>query len=216
MKIKNVLLTLVFIATLACSKSNEGTTSSANNRNSNRVNELTAILKSTFAADTSKNTSGQPATEEPAPDKSVQMHLERADSLKLEALVLKINGTLVNEFDKKVKAWIIFCKKQLGTQIASSYVGLACKGTNEYNEVLNFCKSNEKDGLLLLFQLVNHADCLSTRSLRSFLSDLIQSDPELQASSKEAAEEWPFADVATTPCNAQPILFISKVLKNNL
>ena len=140
------------------------------------------------------------------------MHLERTDSLKLEALVLKIEKSLVSEFDNKVSAWINFCKKQPKTQMASSYAGLACKGTNEYNEVLNFCKSHDKDGLLLLFQLINHSDCLSSRPLLSFLSDLIQSDPELQASSKEVAEEWTFADAATTPCNAQPILLIAKVL----
>jgi hypothetical protein len=210
MKAKIFLLTLVFIATLACSKNNESTTSSTNSLNSSRINELTALLKSAFSADTSGNTSGQPT-----PEKStVQMHLERADSLKLEELVLKIDKSFISEFDNKVSVWINFCKKQPGSQIASSYAGLACKGTNEYNEVLNFCKLHEKEGLLLLFQLINHSDCLSTRPLRSFLSDLIQSNPELQASSKEVAEEWHFADVAATPCNAQPILFIAKVLKN--
>lgn len=208
MKAKIFFLTLVFIATLACSKNNE---SSTNDQNGNRVNELADLLKSVYGADSTETTSGQPT-----PEKStVQiMHLERTDSLKLEALVLKIEKSLVSEFDNKVSAWINFCKKQPGTQMASSYAGLACKGTNEYNEVLNFCKSHDKDGLLLLFQLINHSDCLSSRPLRSFLSDLIQSDPGLQASSKEVAEEWTFADAATTPCNAQPILFIAKVLKN--
>jgi hypothetical protein len=210
MKAKIFLLTLVFIATLACSNNNESTTSSTNDQNSKRVNELAALLKSAYGADTSGNTSGQPTSEK----STVQMHLERADSLKLETLVLKIETALVSEFDNKVSAWISFCKKQSGTQMASSYAGLAYKGTNEYNEVLNFCKSHDKAGLLLLFQLINHSDCLSTRPLRSFLSDLIQSDPELQASSKEVAEEWTFADAATTPCNAQPILLIAKVLKN--
>lgn len=208
MKAKIFILTLVFIATLACSKNNE---SSTNDQNDKRMNELADLLKSVYGADSTETTSGQPT-----PEKStVQiMHLERTDSLKLEALVLKIEKSLVSEFDNKVSAWINFCKKQPGTQMASSYAGLACKGTNEYNEVLNFCKSHDKDGLLLLFQLINHSDCLSSRPLRSFLSDLIQSDPELQASSKEVAEEWTFADAATTPCNAQPILFIAKVLKN--
>ena len=207
MKAKFFFLTLVFIATLACTK-NE---SSTNEPNDKRVNELADLLKSAYGADSTETAPGQPA-----PQKSTvqTMHLERTDSLKLEALVLKIEKSLVSEFDNKVSAWINFCKKQPGTQIASSYAGLACKGTNEYNEVLNFCKSHGKDGLLLLFQLVNHSDCLSTRPLRSFLSDLIQSDAELQTSSKAVAEEWPFTDVATTPCNAHPILFISKVLKN--
>lgn len=208
MKSKFFFLTLVFIATLACSKNNE---SSTNDRNDKRVNELADLLKSVYGADSTETTSGQPA-----PEKStVQiMHLERTDSLKLEALVLKIEKSLVSEFDNKVSAWINFCKKQPKTQMASSYSGLACKGTNEYNEVLNFCKLHDKDGLLLLFQLIKHLDCLSSRPLLSFLSDLIQSDPGLQASSKEVAEEWTFADAATTPCNAQPILFIAKVLKN--
>lgn len=208
MKAKFFYLTLVFISTLACSKINE---SSTNEPNDKRVNELADLLKSAYGADSTETPSGQPV-----PEKSTvqTMHLERTDSLKLEALVLKIEKSLVSEFDNKVSAWINFCKKQPGTQIASSYAGLACKGTNEYNEVLNFCKSHGKDGLLLLFQLVNHSDCLSTRPLRSFLSDLTQSDAELQASSKEVAEEWTFTDATTTPCNAQPILFISKVLKN--
>lgn len=211
MKAKIFFLTLVFIATLACSKNNESTTSSANDQNSKRVNELAALLKSTYGADSTETTSGQPTPEKT----TVQViHLNRADSLKLETLVLKIETGLVSEFDNKVSAWISFCKKQPGTQMASSYSGLACKGTNEYNEVLNFCKSHDKDGLLLLFQLINHSDCLSTRPLRSFLSDLVQSDSELQESSKEVAEEWTFADAATTPCNAQPILLIAKVLNN--
>ena len=208
MKAKIFFLALVFIATLACSKNNE---SSTNDQNDKRVNELADLLKSAYGADSTGTTSGQPA-----PEKStVQiMHLERTDSLKLEGLVLKIQNSVVSEFDNKVSAWINFCKKQPGTQMASSYAGLACKGTNEYNEVLNFCKSHDKDGLLLLFQLINRSDCLSSRPLRSFLSDLIQSDAELQTYSKEVADEWTFADATTTPCNAQPILLIAKVLKN--
>lgn len=210
MKTKIFILMLVLITTLACSKNNESTKSSINDQNSNRVNELAALLKSAFVLDTMENISGQSVSGKFV----VQIHLERADSSKLEALVSKLEASLVREFDMKVSVWINFCKKQPGPQMANSYGGLACKGTNEYNDVLNFCKSHDKEGLLLLFQLINYSDCLSARPLRSFLSDLIQSDPELQVYSKEVAEEWTYTDAATTPCNAQAILFIAKVLKN--
>ena len=134
----------------------------------------------------------------------------------LDALSFRIDPEVRKEFDQKYTAWL-YCWTPLESipeQDVAVRQSLKCNG-QEFQELLNFCRQQDDDILLLLYQLAARASCPYDQLLLHPAYDLLENFPEFGKYWREVdlslQREKP--DLKNRTCNESTIWHTRKFLE---
>ncbi|MDR1155376.1 MAG: hypothetical protein LBL04_11770 [Bacteroidales bacterium] len=146
----------------------------------------------------------------------VQPALTQKELDMLDALVDRINPEVRKEFDQKYTAWLN-CWTPLDSMPAREDATrqlLKCSGV-EFQELIGFCRQQNGDIFLLLYQLAARASCPYDRLLLHPVRDLWEIFPELSKYWREVdmslQKEKP--DLKNRTCNESTIWYMRKILE---
>jgi len=149
-------------------------------------------------------------------DFGVQPALTNRELNILDALADRIAPDVRREFDQKYMAWLI-CWTPLDSmpdQYADVRQLLKCNG-QEFQELLDFCRQQDDDIFLLLYQLAARASCPYDQLLLHPAYDLLDNFPEFSKYWREVdlslQNEKP--NLKNRTCNESTIWYTRKILE---
>jgi hypothetical protein len=155
-------------------------------------------------------------SDESMSDCGVQPALTHKELDMLDALADRINPEVRKEFDQKYTAWLN-CWTPLDSMPAREDATrklLKCNGV-EFHELIGFCRQQDDDIFLLLYQLAARASCPYDRLLLHPVRDLWGIFPELNKYWREVdmslQKEKP--DLKNRTCNESTIWYTRKILE---
>ena len=149
-------------------------------------------------------------------DYGVQPILTRKELNILDALVDRILPSVREQFDQKYTAWL-YCWAPLDSLPSSNDVTrqlLKCNGS-EFKDLIEFCRQQDDEIFLLLYQLAARAQCPYDQFLLHPVNDLLGSFPEFSKYWREVdlslQKEKP--DLKNRTCNESTIWYTRKILE---
>jgi len=148
----------------------------------------------------------------------VQPALTRKELDILDALVDRISPEIRDQFDEKYTAWL-YCwalapLDSLPTRKDVTRQLLKCNGS-EFKELIEFCRQQDDEIFLLLYQLAARASCPYDQYLLHPVQDLLGSFPEFNKYWREVdlslQKEKP--DLKNRTCNESTIWYTRKILE---
>jgi len=154
--------------------------------------------------------------DEIASNSGIQPALTKKELEILDALADRINPEVRKVFDQKYTAWLN-CWAPIDSEqiyVDSERQMLKCNGT-EFQELIEFCRQQDEEIFLLLYQLAARATCPYDRYLLHPAYDLLDNFPEFSKYWREVdlslQNEKP--DVTNRICNESTIWQTRKILE---
>jgi len=146
----------------------------------------------------------------------VQPALTKKELDILDALVDRISPEVREQFDQKYTTWL-YCWAGLDSLPVHKDITrqlLKCNGS-EFQELIEFCRQQDDDVFLLLYQLAARATCPYDQWLLLPAHDLLESFPEFSKYWREVdlslQKEKP--DLKNRTCNESTIWYTRKILE---
>ena len=149
-------------------------------------------------------------------DCGVQPAMTQTELYILDELVNRIDLETLDKFDQKYFAWLICWASCDSIQLMDTDVrqSLKCNG-REFKELIEFCRQQDDDIFLLLYQLAARASCPYDRLLLHPAYELLADFPEFNAYWQEVdlslQKEKPFVEKRI--CNEATIWQTRKILE---
>lgn len=149
-------------------------------------------------------------------DFGIQPSLTRRELEILDALADRIDPEVRREFDQKYMAWLIcWAPLDLIPELdADVRLSLKCNG-HEFMDLLDFCRQQDDDIFLLLYQLAARATCPYDQLLLHPAYDLLDNFPEFNKYWREVdlSLENEKPDLKNRTCNESTIWYTRKILE---
>ncbi len=146
----------------------------------------------------------------------VQPALTRTELNILDGLADRVSPEVRTEFDKKYTAWLDCWAPLDSLPIKSGNIrnSLKCSGA-EFKDLIEFCRQQNDDIFLLLYQLAARAECPYDQFLLHPMFDLIESFPEFKKYWAEVnlSLENEKPDPEDRACNESTIWYTRKILE---
>jgi hypothetical protein len=155
-------------------------------------------------------------SDESMPDYDMQPALTQKELDILDALADRINLEVRKEFDRKYIAWLN-CWAPLDSMPVREDATrqlLKCNGA-EFQELIEFCRQQDSDIFLLLYQLAARASCPYDRLLLHPVHDLLGTFPEFSKywSEVDMSLQKEKPDLKNRKCNESTIWYTRKILE---
>jgi len=145
-----------------------------------------------------------------------QPALTRRELHMLDMLVDKIDPEVRSEFDRKYTAWLLCWAPYFSTQEENTCVRqkLNCNG-QEFRELIEFCRQQNVDIFLLLYQLAVRAHCPFDQLLLHPAYDLLNYFPEFSRYWHEVdfSLQRKKPNISNRTCNESTIWRVRKILE---
>ena len=155
-------------------------------------------------------------SEENVSEYGVQPALTRTELDILDVLSDRISPEIRQDFDIKYTAWLncwapLDSFPKQGNNVRRS---LKCNGT-EFQDLVEFCRRQDSDIFLLLYQLAARAECPYDQLLLHPVYDLLKDFPEFENywSDVNLSLENGKPDLASRTCNESTIWYTRKILE---
>jgi hypothetical protein len=136
----------------------------------------------------------------------------------LDKLVDRIDKKVLRQFDQKFKAWLLCWAPMYSTTEEDYDIQELLKcNDQEFKELIDFCRQQDDDVFLLLYQLAARANCPFDQLLLRPVNDLLDSFPEFSRHWREIdlslQSEKP--DMNYRSCNESTIWHTRKIIETN-